>query len=114
MFNLFGNSTETSSDIYCEELRKILSEENGNYELIDVRTSEEYHMGHIPNAKLINLMDPAFKEKIQQLDNTKIYYVYCRSGSRSMSATRIMANTGLKNVYNVKFGLMGWQGPIVQ
>ena len=86
--------------------------ENGNFELIDVRTPDEYHAGRIPEAKLINLMDPAFTEKVGQLDKNKTYYVYCRSGSRSMTACRVMADAGIEDLHNVKFGLMGWQGPL--
>jgi len=58
-------------------------------------------------------MDPAFREKVQQLDKNKTYYVYCRSGSRSMTACRVMADAGIDEFHNVKFGLMGWQGPLV-
>lgn len=115
MFNIFGNTTEQFKNIFCEELQEILDKDAGNqnYELLDCRTPGEYHTGHIPGARLVDLMDPAFREKVEQLDKTKTYYVYCRSGSRSMTACRIMADSGIEDVHNVKFGLMGWQGPLV-
>ncbi len=115
MFNLFGNTTtEKFEHIFCEELQSIVENGNGqdNYELIDVRTPEEFHAGHIPGSRLINLMDPAFRDKVSALDPAKTYYVYCRSGSRSMTACRVMGDAGLDKLYNVKFGLMGWQGPL--
>jgi rhodanese-related sulfurtransferase len=115
MFNLFGNTTEKFKNVFCDELQEIIENksDNGNYEIIDCRTPGEYHAGHIPDAKLIDLMDPAFREKVQQLDKDTTYYVYCRSGSRSMTACRVMADAGIEDVHNVKFGLMGWQGPLV-
>lgn len=114
MFNLFGNTTEKFQNIFCDELQKLISDNPGpeNYEIIDCRTPGEYHMGHIPGAKLVDLMDPAFREKVGQLDKNKTYYVYCRSGSRSMTACRVMSDAGIEDLYNVKFGLMGWQGPL--
>ena len=114
MFNLFGNTTEKFNHIFCEELQALVEngEDKNNYELIDVRTPGEYQSGHIPGAKLINLMDPSFREKVKELDPEKTYYVYCRSGSRSMTACKVMADAGLEKLYNVKFGMMGWQGPL--
>ena len=114
MFNLFGNTTEKFKNIFCDELEQILSNntENKDFEIIDCRTPGEYHMGHIPGALLIDLMDPAFRAKVETLDKKKTYYVYCRSGSRSMTACRVMADTGIDKLYNVKFGLMGWQGSL--
>jgi len=114
MFNLFGNTTEQFKNVLCDELQQIIGNnaENQKFEIIDCRTPDEFHMGHIPGAQLIDLTDPAFRGKIQELDKTKAYYVYCRSGSRSMTACRVMADTGIENLFNVKFGLMGWQGPL--
>jgi len=114
MFNIFGKTTEEFEHILCDQLEDLLKEESKNhYEIIDVRTPGEFHSGHIPNAKLINLMDPSFRNRVGLLDPEKTYYVYCRSGSRSLTACRVMAEAGIKNLYNVKFGLMGWQGPLV-
>lgn len=114
MFNLFGNTTEKFQHIFCDELQNLISDDqkSENYEIIDCRTPGEYHSGHIPGAKLIDLMDPAFRERIETLDKSKTYYVYCRSGSRSMTACRLMGDAGIEDLHNVKFGLMGWQGPL--
>ena len=58
--------------------KKIESDENSF--LLDVRTIEEYHEGHIPNAKLIDILQAEkFIESIKSLDPNKNYYVYCRS-----------------------------------
>lgn len=115
MFNIFGKTAEKFEHIYCDQLNEILKNQNeeNNFEIIDVRTPGEYNSGHIPGAKLMNLMDPSFRNKVDQLVPEKTYYVYCRSGSRSMTACRVMAETGIKNLHNVKFGIMGWQGPLV-
>ena len=51
--------------------------------VLDVRRPEEYANGHLKNAILINWLDAtAFDKGIEQLDKTRHYYIYCRSGRR--------------------------------
>lgn len=78
--------------------------------LIDVRTEMEHKEVRIPNSVLINIMDPNFKNEIDKLDRNKSYYLYCRSGNRSMHAGRMMAGMGFENVNNLKPGIIGWFG----
>jgi len=115
MFNLFSKTDTGFNHVLCDELESVISNDNDtdNYEILDVRTEGEFSMGHIPDSKLHNLMDPMFRENLNSLDRDTTYYVYCRSGSRSMTACRMMTDLGFKNVNNVKFGLMGWNGPLV-
>ena len=76
--------------------KKIESDENSF--LLDVRTIEEYQEGHIPNAKLIDILQAEkFIESIKSLDPNKNYYVYCRSGGRSPQACQLMNQTGIFN-----------------
>lgn len=74
--------------------------------VIDVRTSEEYREGHLRGALLIDVKDETFKEKIAELDKTRDYYVYCRSGKRSAHAQDLMLAMGFKNVCNVEGGIL--------
>ena len=115
MFKLFSKTDTGFKHILCDKLESVIDNNNetGNYEILDVRTDGEYFSGHIPDSILYNLMDPAFRMNMNNLNKDKTYYVYCKSGSRSMTACRIMADLGFKEVYNVKFGLMGWNGPLV-
>lgn len=78
--------------------------------LIDVRTPEEFAAGHIPGAVNIDVQSDDFRQKIQELDRSKTAAVYCRSGVRSMNASRILVLEGFK-VYNLKKGFLGWDGP---
>jgi rhodanese-related sulfurtransferase len=86
--------------------------EDDNAVLIDVRTPGEYNEGHIPNSVLMNIYDPSFAEKIQQLDRNKKYYIYCRSGNRSYHAGKYMIQLGFKNVYNLSSGIIEWEEPL--
>lgn len=82
--------------------------------LIDVRTGNEFVLGHIPNSKLIDIMSPSFLEEIEQLDKTKNYYLYCRSGNRSYHAGLAMIRIGFKAVFNLQNGILDWYEPLEQ
>ncbi|MAT39235.1 MAG: rhodanese [Ectothiorhodospiraceae bacterium] len=80
--------------------------------LIDTRTKMEYDEGHMPDAQLIDIMDPQFREKIDALDRNKSYYMYCRSGNRSGQACKMMLKMGFEKVYNLQSGVLDWDEPL--
>ena len=69
--------------------------------ILDVRTPAEYKENHLQNAVQIDFKEPDFKEKIQQLDKSKTYKVYCRSGNRSGQAIQLMKSLGFRDVENM-------------
>ncbi len=78
--------------------------------LIDVRTQQEFATGHFPNAINVDYFSENFWEQIEQLDKSKHYFVYCRSGRRSIRVCTWMRNGGFDNnrVYNLDGGLNDW------
>lgn len=80
--------------------------------VLDVRTPEEYKAGHLKNARLLDFNSGAFDSSYQQLDRSKTYLVYCRSGKRSDKAASKMAAAGFKNVVQLKGGIESWEGEI--
>ena len=75
--------------------------------VLDVRTKEEYDLGHVPNAILIP-NETIFDEKPELLpDSDAEILVYCRSGNRSAQAARKLAAMGYTQVYNFG-GIMDW------
>lgn len=90
------------------------SSEDGNGVIIDVRTDMEVEEGKIPGAIQCNLQySSQFMEQINALDPDKNYYVYCRSGGRSVQACMLMNAVGIKNTYNLLGGITAWTGPVV-
>ncbi len=82
--------------------------------IVDVRTPEEYQEKHIPNSTLINIQESQeFVDEIQKLDKSKPYYVYCKSGGRSMMACNIMEQMGFSDVTNLEGGITEWHGEVV-
>lgn len=81
--------------------------------VLDVRTAEEFRNGHLPNAQLIDVLQPQqFTQAVKQLSRNKTYVVYCHSGRRSLDAARLMEELGFRSVINMKEGILGWKGSI--
>ena len=72
-----------------------------NLILLDVRTLEEYMSDGLPNSINIDVMNTDFKTKINMLDKSKEYVVYCKSGNRATIASSIMATNGFSHIYNL-------------
>jgi rhodanese-related sulfurtransferase len=88
------------------------ADENGV--ILDVRTENECNEGIIANALQIDIYEgQGFIEKIEALDKSKNYYVYCRSGARSAKACEVMESLGFENTFNLLGGILGWDGEIV-
>lgn len=80
--------------------------------LIDFRTPDEYKTGRIMNAINIDFLDASFRDKISELDQSKVYYIYCHSGQRSGKAGKEMKSLGFRSVYNLAGGISNWSKPI--
>ena len=85
--------------------------EDDNALILDVRTPEECAEGMIPNAVNLDIFKgQGFVYAVQELDPSKNFYVYCKAGSRSEQACRIMNELGIENTYNLLGGFMNWEG----
>ena len=86
----------------------LLSNSNNNSVLLDVRTNEEVIEKKINNSINIDFYSDNFKDSILRLDKSKTYYVYCRSGRRSLNTVEFMRENGFKESYNVDGGIIKW------
>lgn len=83
--------------ITMQEAVEMMAEEE-NYIILDVRTESEFASGHIPGAILIPNEAIGTEEIVQLPDKDQLILVYCRSGNRSKSASRTLAELGYTNV----------------
>ena len=94
---------------WAEQLAK-----DDNAVVMDVRTEAEVADGVIVNAIHIDIYKcQEFINEIEDLDKSKSYYVYCRSGNRSGQACKIMEQLGFENAYNLEGGMLQWTGDII-
>lgn len=83
--------------------------EDANAYLLDVRKPEEFEAGHLKGARLLNWLDnDNFKKEAENLDKSKIIYVYCRSGRRSNEAANYLSKQGY-NVVEMDGGMLAWE-----
>lgn len=112
LFKTLMGGSETGrkyENISPQDARDKMKELNKKeYEVIDVRTEDEFASGHPRGAINMNMFDPQFGTKIDQLDPSKTYFLICRSGNRSATACNKMAKSGHKNLYNIAGGMMSW------
>lgn len=96
----------TFTDINIEEYQKQFIDQNADYRLIDVRETEEYADGHVPDA--INMPLSTFQDNVGDVQQDKPIVLVCRSGGRSAMAAEFLASLGYTNLYNIIGGTMEW------
>jgi len=85
--------------------------DRGEVFILDVRRPDEYALGHIKNSTLLAVQDIPANEldiKLKELPKDGSILVYCRSGSRSVAASTILAGNGFSKVYNMQGGITEW------
>ncbi|CEG12973.1 hypothetical protein MSIBF_A3010004 [groundwater metagenome] len=101
----------TIKNIDAEEAHKLIEEnsDNENFIVIDIRTLSEFNSGHIKDAINIDYYDNDFVERLNDLDKSKTYLVYCQSGHRSGSAMENFQQLKFGLVYNMLRGINSWR-----
>lgn len=69
-------------------------------QVVDVRTPEEYDAGHLSGAVNVDVQAADFHERLNGLDKSASYVLYCRSGSRAGAAADMMLDMGFTDVVN--------------
>lgn len=85
--------------IHWNELEQL---DPANSVLIDVRTPMEFGLGSIKGA--VNLPVDDLRERLDEVPQGKKIVVFCGTGHRSYFASRILAQKGFDEVYNLSGG----------
>ena len=107
LFDIF-KSKKAYQDLATTDFMAGISSDQ-NVVILDVRTASEFGAGHLKGAINMDFISGEFTQKLDSLDTSKSYYVYCHSGNRSSAACKQLAKIGCKKVYN----LIGGYGTIV-
>lgn len=70
--------------------------------ILDVRTEQEYAMGHISGA--CNIPDTQLRTRLEEVPRDKPVMVYCQVGFRGYLATRTLLQHGFSDVFNLAGG----------
>ena len=83
--------------------------ENTNVQLFDVRTPDEYIMGHIEGAINVDFKnDEVFDSFFNDLNKSDTIYLYCRSGNRSKKSADKLISLGFQKIYDLDGGFIEW------
>ena len=100
-----SSCTEKFKYISVEEFNSFSDDE---FELIDVRTLEEFQSGHISTAINIDFFSTNFIDEIKEFETSLNLILYCRSDNRSSKSAKILADNDFNNVYVIKGGIEEW------
>ena len=101
-FSIYSNSQPYSIN-FNEYLE--LSKKN-KFQLIDVRTSDEFNINRLTNAINIDFYDSIFLRKFKKFNKEDNILLYCRSGRRSLLGAEILVKNGYINIYDLKGGVI--------
>lgn len=106
---LWSDFFSRPEDLTASEVKTFLVDHTpGEFQLLDVRQPKEYQEHHLPGAQLIPLNE--LEGRLAELDPEVETIVYCRSGVRSRSACQFLRKRGFDKIYNMKGGILAWQG----
>jgi rhodanese-related sulfurtransferase len=94
------------NNISVDEAYGLISNNDGSYFILDVRSKEEYKEGHIKDSVLIPVDE--LENRLGEVPEDKSIIVYCRSGNRSAKASNTLVDNGFKAVLNVEGGITEW------
>jgi len=106
-------TSATGGESLTMEYKKISADEAkamidaGNVIVLDVRTQEEYDAGHIAEAIRLESADFETEAATVLPDKDATILVYCRSGNRSKTASKMLLELGYTNVYDFG-GINDW------
>ena len=107
----YGERVQVERDIpeiTAEELEAWISRKD-NFVLVDSRTPEEHNSFCIPGSRSLPGGELALRVwDLMDSDDTPVV-VHCAGRTRSIVGTSILHRMGVKNVFGLRNGTMGWQ-----
>lgn len=102
---------QLSKDIFPSEAWELISKNRKGDDLviIDVSTPQEYENLHLEGAINVNLFSRFFKTRLDVMNTSKTYVIYCKVGGRSKIAKKLMQQLGFRTVYNIVGGTLLWK-----
>ncbi|MCA8837353.1 MAG: rhodanese-like domain-containing protein [Gammaproteobacteria bacterium] len=90
-----------------QELIRLINHENPV--LIDLRPEKEFQGGHILNSVCLDLK--RLKDQFDQFvkDGSRPVVFLCQYGVKSGHAAQSLYENGVRNLYRLKGGLVGWE-----
>jgi rhodanese-related sulfurtransferase len=106
-FFVYGDAV-TYNNINIEKVYEIVKDKNSNFQIVDVRSAEEYGTAHIKGAISIPVSD--IESNLNLISKDLPVIVYCSSSTcgSSSQAAGIFFGLGFKEVYAMNAGIEEW------
>lgn len=98
-----------AGDISVQQAAALLRNPPQGLTIVDVRTPEEFRLGHLPGAENMDFFGGPFDAQIRTLPKNAPVLLYCRTGNRSAAALESMEKVGLTNILHMHEGITAWQ-----
>jgi adenylyltransferase/sulfurtransferase len=104
------SATPHPDEVTVQDLERALADPDSEVLALDVRESNEHRLARIERAPLFPLS--LLPQRFTELDATRSYYLFCKSGARSMRALQFLREHGFTRVKSVKGGITAWSNEI--
>ena len=91
-----------------DEVEKLVADKGQHITVLDVRTPEEYEMGHIAGAVNASFLDADFARRIGVMDKTRTYIVHCAGGTRSQRSLPLLQAAKFGTILHMSGGYKAW------
>ncbi len=81
---------------------------DSDYTVIDVRTQDEFDLGHIESAINLDFYSDTFQNDILSLPINEKIILYCRTNNRSSKTANILKENGFKEISVLEGGITEW------
>ena len=105
---IFSCEFRNSSEINLISDTDLIEVQGDGFILIDVRTRDEYDLGHISNAINLDFYSDTFQDSILELPKNENIILYCRTNNRSTKTANILKENGFDNISVIKGGITEW------
>ena len=82
--------------------------QDSDYTLIDVRTQDEFDLGHIDSAINLDFYSDSFQNDILSLPKNETIVLYCRTNNRSSKTATILKENGYREILVIRGGITEW------
>ena len=79
--------------------------QDSDYILIDVRTQDEFDLGHIDSAINLDFYSDTFQSEILSLAKNEKIVLYCRTNNRSSKTATILKQNGYRDILVISGGI---------
>ena len=79
-------------------------------DLVDVREPGEWALGRLPGARHVPL--GTVSSALDTFDGARTTVLYCKGGTRSAQAARILTEGGFTNVWSLAGGILRWRAEV--